>query len=126
MPIAPILPASPGKFPLSDYKPLANEELASRIEKARDQLGSKLLILGHHYQQDEVIAHSDLRGDSYQLSKLAADSVDCRHIIFCGVHFMAETADMLPKRPPLRSRGRIGVLPLVKWRGKQSGVHAAT
>ena len=63
------------------------------------QLGSELLILGHHYQQDEVIAHSDLRGDSYQLSRMAAESRECRSIVFCGVHFMAETADMLANRP---------------------------
>lgn len=99
MPIAPVLPVSPGKFPLSDYKPLANAELNRRIEAARKQLGSRLLILGHHYQQDEVIEHADLRGDSYQLSQMAADSKDCRTIIFCGVHFMAETADILANRP---------------------------
>lgn len=99
MAIAPILPSSPGKFPLSDYKPLGNEELAARISVAREKLGRSLLILGHHYQQDEVIAHSDLRGDSYQLSQMAASSKDCRAIIFCGVHFMAETADILANRP---------------------------
>lgn len=99
MAIAPILPASPGKFPLSDYKPLSNVELAARIAAGRQQLGSRLLILGHHYQQDEVIEHADLRGDSYQLSQLAAASSECRTIIFCGVHFMAETADILANRP---------------------------
>jgi quinolinate synthase len=72
----------------------------------RESLGSKLLILGHHYQQDEVIAHSDLRGDSYQLSQMAASSSDCRYIAFCGVHFMAETADILANRPEkLAERG---------------------
>ncbi len=99
MTIAPILPASPGKFPISDYKPLGNEELSARIAAGRAQLGKKLLILGHHYQQDDVIEHSDLRGDSYQLSQLAASSSECRTIIFCGVHFMAETADILANRP---------------------------
>ncbi len=58
-----------------------------------------MIVLGHHYQQDEVIAMSDLRGDSYQLSKMAADSGDCRAIAFCGVHFMAETADILANQP---------------------------
>jgi quinolinate synthase len=62
-------------------------------------MGSRLLVLGHHYQQDEVIALADLRGDSYQLSQMAAASVDCRAIAFCGVHFMAETADILANRP---------------------------
>ncbi len=84
---------------LGSYKTLENEELSARIAAVRAELGPQLLILGHHYQQDEVIAHSDLRGDSYQLSQLAAASTDCRAIVFCGVHFMAETADMLANRP---------------------------
>lgn len=84
---------------LGSYKTLDNAELSARIAAVRSQLGSQLLILGHHYQQDEVIAHADLRGDSYQLSQLAAASTDCRAIVFCGVHFMAETADMLANRP---------------------------
>lgn len=86
-------------FELPPFKSLDNTELSARIEKVRKQLGSELLILGHHYQQDEVIKHSDLRGDSYQLSQLAASSTDCRSIVFCGVHFMAETADILANRP---------------------------
>lgn len=113
MSIAPILPSSPGKFPISDYKPLGNEELSARIAAGRAKLGKKLLILGHHYQQDEVIEHADLRGDSYQLSQLAASSSDCRTIIFCGVHFMAETADILANRPDkLAERGgeRVNVI----------------
>ncbi len=88
-----------GKKPFAPYRQLSNEVLADRIRLAKKELGSRLLILGHHYQQDEVIAHADLTGDSYQLSKLAADSADCRYIIFCGVHFMAETADILANRP---------------------------
>ncbi len=84
---------------MAGYKPLSNEELSARISAARKELGDRLLILGHHYQQDEVIEHADLRGDSYQLSQLAAASTNCRTIIFCGVHFMAETADILANRP---------------------------
>jgi len=84
---------------LAPYRSLENEELSQRIEAVRGRMGSRLLILGHHYQQDEVISHSDLRGDSYQLSRMAADSSDCRNIVFCGVHFMAETADILANRP---------------------------
>ena len=92
--------ATPGpKLELAPYKSLSNETLAKRIQKVRDQFGPELLILGHHYQQDEVIEFSDLRGDSLQLSQMAADSRDCRYIVFCGVHFMAETADMLANRP---------------------------
>lgn len=88
-----------GRYELKPYKSLSNEELSARIEAVRRELGPKLLILGHHYQQDEVIAHSDLRGDSYQLSQMAAASRECRFIVFCGVHFMAETADILANRP---------------------------
>src|SRR6478752_3515959 len=91
---------------LKPYKSLSNEELSARIEVVRREFGPKLLILGHHYQQDEVIAHSDLRGDSYQLRQMAAASRDCRAIVFCGVHFMAETADILANRPDkLTERG---------------------
>src|SRR3989337_580909 len=86
-------------FELAPYKSLENETLAQRINAVRAELGPRLLILGHHYQQDEVIALSDLRGDSYQLSQMAADSGDCRAIAFCGVHFMAETADILANQP---------------------------
>lgn len=81
------------------YKSLSNEELEARIGAVRTEMGSQLLILGHHYQQDEVIELSDFRGDSYLLSETAAESADCRAIAFCGVHFMAETADILANRP---------------------------
>ena len=88
------------------YRELSNDELQSRIAAVRAEMGPRLLILGHHYQQDEVIALSDLRGDSYQLSQMAATSGDCRAIVFCGVHFMAETADILANRPErLAARG---------------------
>lgn len=87
------------RYDLSEYKCLDNSALTRRIQDIRSELGSSLLILGHHYQQDEVIALADLRGDSYQLSQMAAASGDCRAIFFCGVHFMAETADILANRP---------------------------
>jgi len=86
-------------FELKPYKSLSNDELTARIQAVRRDLGPRLLILGHHYQQDEVIALADFRGDSYALSQNAADSRECRHIVFCGVHFMAETADILANRP---------------------------
>jgi quinolinate synthase len=93
-------------YELAPFKSLDNETLSARIDAVRAQLGPSLLVLGHHYQQDEVIAHSDLRGDSYQLSKMAAESGDCRAIAFCGVHFMAETADILANQPArLTARG---------------------
>ena len=87
------------RFDLPPYKSLESEELVRRINAVRAEMGSRLLILGHHYQQDEVIALSDLRGDSYKLSDLAANHEECRAIAFCGVHFMAETADILANRP---------------------------
>jgi quinolinate synthase len=93
-------------FELQPYKSLENEELAARIETIRAEMGPSLLILGHHYQQDEVIALADLTGDSYGLSQHAAENRDCRCIAFCGVHFMAETADILANRPQkLAERG---------------------
>src|SRR5580765_1880295 len=99
-------PSSAPLHELKPYKSLSNEELSARIEAVRREFGPKLVILGHHYQQDEVITHSDLRGDSYQLSQMAAGSRDCRVIVFCGVHFMAETADILANRPEkLSERG---------------------
>ncbi|MDX1962511.1 MAG: quinolinate synthase NadA [Pirellulales bacterium] len=91
------LAATPGD--VKAYKSLPNAELIARINAVRAEQGARLLILGHHYQQDEVIALSDLQGDSYQLSQMAAASQDCRAIAFCGVHFMAETADILANRP---------------------------
>ena len=100
---------------LASYKSLDNDTLTRRIQAVRDKLGSRLLILGHHYQQDEVIALADLRGDSYQLSKLAAGNDTCRYIVFCGVHFMAETADILANRDEkLQQRGGERVMPVME------------
>ncbi|MDA0659187.1 MAG: quinolinate synthase NadA [Planctomycetota bacterium] len=87
------------RYEFPEYRTRSNEELSDRIEAIRRRLGEELLLLGHHYQQDEVIAHCDLRGDSYQLSQMAAANKSCRYIVFCGVHFMAETADILANRP---------------------------
>ena len=82
------------KLPVS-YMRMSPEELDDRIEAARAKLGSSLVILGHHYQRDEIIKFADHRGDSFKLSQFAASQEDAEHIIFCGVHFMAETADIL-------------------------------
>lgn len=79
------------------YRDLSDDELERRITAVKHRMGDSLLILGHHYQQDEVIRHADLRGDSFKLSQLAAASQTCRAIVFCGVHFMAETADVLAR-----------------------------
>jgi quinolinate synthase len=81
-----------------EYVRATPEELASRIKARRAELGSRLVILGHHYQTDDVIQHADFTGDSLKLSQLAAKKVTesgAEFVIFCGVHFMAETADML-------------------------------
>jgi len=80
---------------LDRYMAMPEAELHERIENARKVLGSRVVILGHHYQRDDVIAHADLTGDSYQLSVMAAQRKDAEFIVFCGVHFMAESADIL-------------------------------
>jgi quinolinate synthase len=78
-----------------EYKVASNEELHARIRAAKATLGDKLVILGHFYQRDEVVQHADYLGDSFQLARAAADRTDADYIVFCGVHFMAETADIL-------------------------------
>ena len=77
------------------YTTLSSEEIVEEITKARALLGDKLVILGHHYQREEVIRWADFRGDSFKLCKDAAARPDAEWIIFCGVHFMAESADIL-------------------------------
>lgn len=79
---------------LEDYLVMPDEEIHSRIEAAREELGKQVVILGHHYQRDDVIRHADLTGDSYQLSVMASQT-DAEYIVFCGVHFMAESANIL-------------------------------
>ena len=82
--------------PLEDFLVMPDVELATQIEAAREALGPRVVILGHHYQRDDVIRHADLTGDSYQLSVMASQT-DAEFIVFCGVHFMAESADILGK-----------------------------
>jgi quinolinate synthase len=77
------------------YTHLTDAELRVRIASARESLGSELVILGHHYQQDAVVEFADFVGDSFELSRYAAAQRGARHVIFCGVHFMAESADIL-------------------------------
>jgi len=90
---------------LAEYENLSNGELDARIEAVRRDLSDRLLILGHHYQRSEIIKHVDLTGDSFALSQAASHSAApttgraCDHIVFCGVHFMAETADVLANAP---------------------------
>jgi quinolinate synthase len=77
------------------YLDATPEELNERIGAAKAALGDRVFILGHHYQRDEIIAWADARGDSYRLSVLAQQRPEARYIVFCGVHFMAESADVL-------------------------------
>lgn len=81
---------------LENYLVQPDGSMDARIATARAELGRSVTILGHHYQRDEVIKFADFRGDSYRLSKIAAQS-DSKFIIFCGVHFMAESADVLSR-----------------------------
>src|SRR5881275_3084674 len=71
------------------------DELAARIGAAKAALGARLFILGHHYQRDEVMHWADARGDSFGLSRQAAANSSAEYVVFCGVHFMAESADIL-------------------------------
>ena len=79
----------------SIYNKLSDPELRVRIQLAKEALGDKLIILGHHYQQDAVIEFADFTGDSFELSRKAAEQKNAQYVIFCGVHFMAESADIL-------------------------------
>src|SRR5215475_11649184 len=82
--------------PLPDrYLGLTDEEMNRRIAAAKAALGRRLVILGHHYQRDEVIAFADYTGDSYKLAGQVSKHADAEFIVFCGVHFMAESADVL-------------------------------
>ena len=82
--------------PLDNYLVLPDHTLDGRIAAAKEQLRGRAIILGHHYQRDEVIRFADFRGDSYKLSQQAAGAA-ARYIVFCGVHFMAESADVLSR-----------------------------
>jgi quinolinate synthase len=77
------------------YLGLSDEEMDVRIAAARAQLGRRIVILGHHYQRDEVIKFADYTGDSFKLARQVSNHPDAEFIVFCGVHFMAESADVL-------------------------------
>jgi len=81
---------------IQQFTGLSDDECVARIEAAKAALGDRLIILGHHYQRQEVFRHSDVSGDSLKLSRAAADS-KADYIVFCGVHFMAEVADILSR-----------------------------
>ncbi|MCX4193753.1 quinolinate synthase NadA [Methylophaga sp. OBS1] len=84
------------EIPFDEYFSLDDETCEDRIIEAKKKLGDDLIILGHHYQRNEVFKHADFSGDSLKLSRNAADS-DAKYIVFCGVHFMAEVADILSR-----------------------------
>ncbi|WP_078545373.1 quinolinate synthase NadA [Litchfieldia alkalitelluris] len=78
-----------------EYKQLSVEEMENRVKEIKERMGTSLFIPGHHYQKDEVVQFSDSTGDSLQLAQVSAQNKDAKYIVFCGVHFMAETADIL-------------------------------
>ncbi|HPU12435.1 MAG TPA: quinolinate synthase NadA [Aeromicrobium sp.] len=86
----------PGQLPVA-YQKMSDEELHGRIRAAKETLGGRAVILGHFYQRDEVVQYADFVGDSFQLANAALTKPDAETIVFCGVHFMAETADILAK-----------------------------
>ena len=99
----PLLPLGMGKDPASergvdcpgDLPAASDPDLVARARAAKEALGERVFVLGHHYQRDEVIQFADTTGDSFKLAREAAARPDAEYIVFCGVHFMAESADIL-------------------------------
>ncbi|MDQ1178315.1 quinolinate synthase NadA [Microbacterium sp. SORGH_AS_0421] len=79
------------------YRDASDDELDARIRAAKETLGDRVVVLGHFYQREEVVRHADYVGDSFQLANAAKDRPEAEAIVFCGVHFMAETADLLSR-----------------------------
>jgi quinolinate synthase len=95
VPNAMLPPPAPGAHPFSDYAALPAETIRTRTREARLRLGRRVVVLGHHYQRESVIEFADMRGDSFKLAQLASARPEAEWIVFCGVHFMAESADVL-------------------------------
>ena len=99
----PLLPLGRGKDLSSergvecpgDLPAASDPDLVARARAAKEALGSRVFVLGHHYQRDEVIQFADVTGDSFKLARDAAGRPEAEYIVFCGVHFMAESADIL-------------------------------
>lgn len=85
-----------GELP-AEYRTASEDELHARIRAAKATLGERVVVLGHFYQREEVVTHADYVGDSFQLANAALEHPDAEAIVFCGVHFMAETADLLSR-----------------------------
>ncbi len=85
-----------GELP-REYREASDDELDARIRAAKATLGDRVVVLGHFYQREEVVRHADYVGDSFQLANAAKDRPEAEAIVFCGVHFMAETADLLSR-----------------------------
>lgn len=92
---ATLLSATGGARPFSEFVALTAETIRERTWAAKRALGTRAVILGHHYQRESVIEFADFRGDSFKLAQLASGRADADYIVFCGVHFMAESADVL-------------------------------
>ena len=84
-------------------------DISEKIDLIRQEWGDRLLILGHHYQRSSVVAHSDEAGDSLELARKAAANKDVERIVFCGVHFMAESADILSGSDQVEDHARAGI-----------------
>jgi quinolinate synthase len=94
--VIPVPVTRPRQLP-TGYQRMSDDELHARIRAAKEKLGGDLVILGHFYQRDEVVQYADFVGDSFQLANAALTRPEARTIVFCGVHFMAETADILAR-----------------------------
>ncbi|TXR57482.1 quinolinate synthase NadA [Quadrisphaera setariae] len=79
------------------YRRMQADEVHARVRAAKAELGSSVVVLGHHYQRDEVIEHADVTGDSFLLARRSLERPEAKYVVFCGVHFMAETADLLTR-----------------------------